>query len=261
MSIFLLRFFSSLALFGFFSFAFFSKHEFFFITLITIVSLISLFELSKLIELRNIYSILYWVIPIACSIIYLNNNHNILLVTLISTFFWLFIATFSVFKGKIFINSIKFLYGFIIIFGLYISTFYLFKNDKNLLLISLFIVWFSDIFAYIFGSYFGKRKLAPLISPGKTYEGIYGAFAVNFILIIFISFFFSYSFKSLFILILLIIPLSILGDLFESLLKRGASKKDSGNLIPGHGGFLDRIDGLLSSLPVVALLSFFGFTF
>ena len=261
MSTFLLRFFSSLFLFCFFSFAFFSKHEYFFITLITTISLISLFEMSKLIDLRNIYSILYWLIPIACYIFYLNNNQNILLIISISTFFWLFIATFSIFKGKIFINSIKFLYGFIIIFGLYISTFYLFKNDKTLLLISLFIVWFSDVFAYIFGSYFGKRKLAPLISPGKTYEGIYGALVFNFIFIIILSIFFNYSFKSLFFLILLIIPLSILGDLFESLLKRTASKKDSGNLIPGHGGFLDRIDSLCSSLPVVALLSLSGFTF
>ena len=261
MSTFLLRLLSSLCLFGIFSFAFFSKNELFFIILISLVSLISLFELSKLINLRNIFSILYWLIPLACYIFYLKNNQSIFIIILISASFWLFIGTFSVFKGKILINSIKFLYGFIIIFGLYISTFYLFKNDKTLLLISLFIVWFSDVFAYIFGSYFGKRKLAPSISPGKTYEGIYGAFIVNFMLVIILSLFFNYSFKSLFFLILLIIPLSILGDLFESLLKRGVSKKDSGYLIPGHGGFLDRIDGLCSSLPFVALLSLFGFTF
>jgi len=261
MSTFVIRLFSSLVLFSIFSLAFFYEHETFFIILISLVSLISLFEMSKLLELKNIYSFLYWLIPITCYFFYLNNNHNIFFVLLIPSFFWLFIATFSVFRGKILINSIKFLYGYIIIYALYISSLYLFLNQKTLLLFSLIIVWISDIFAYIFGSYFGKNKLAPSISPGKTYEGIYGAFIANFIFIIILSYFLNYSFTSLLFLVLLIVPLSVLGDLYESLLKRGVSKKDSGNLIPGHGGFLDRIDGLCSTLPFVALLSLYGFKF
>lgn len=120
-------------------------------------------------------------------------------------------------------------------------------------------VWMADIAAYFTGRAFGRRKLAPSISPGKSWEGAAGA-VVGVI---------AYGLVCLAMTVpgmsatqyVLAIPalagftaISIIGDLFESLIKRQAGVKDSGNLLPGHGGVLDRIDSLTSTLPIAALL-------
>ena len=122
------------------------------------------------------------------------------------------------------------------------------------------IIWLADTAAYFSGRAFGKRKLASEISPGKTVEGALGALAVSALYaIIFMSVGQHNGTMSLSGLPLmiggfaLIAILSIVGDLFESWLKRQHGKKDSGNLFPGHGGILDRIDSLTSTMPVVAL--------
>ena len=119
------------------------------------------------------------------------------------------------------------------------------------------IVWMADIAAYFSGKAFGKHKLAPAISPGKTLEGACGA-ALGVVIYglvlrqVFALEFFSLPFWVLALLGLTVV--SIVGDLFESLLKRKAGIKDSSNILPGHGGVLDRIDSLTSTLPVVAFL-------
>jgi len=136
---------------------------------------------------------------------------------------------------------------------------HLYIHDKSLLLLVFFLVWISDISAYFFGKKFGKNKLASLISPGKTIEGVLGAFLMNMIFIATYSLIFSVDFLILLILVIILVPFSILGDLFESLIKREANKKDSGHIIPGHGGILDRIDSLISVLPLITFLTFFGF--
>lgn len=115
------------------------------------------------------------------------------------------------------------------------------------------LVWGSDASAYIFGTIFGKKKLASKISPKKTWVGFFSAIltssviSLTFITLKIINinnfiFFFIYSVISVLI--------SVLGDLTESLFKREANLKDSSNLIPGHGGLLDRIDSLISSVPL-----------
>ena len=119
-------------------------------------------------------------------------------------------------------------------------------------------VWLADIAAYFFGRTFGRHKLAPSISPGKTWEGACGGgFAVVVYGFIMASrlpdAFLNRPIILLFALIFLS-ALSIMGDLFESLLKRQAGVKDSSNVLPGHGGILDRIDSLTSTLPLVALV-------
>ena len=114
-------------------------------------------------------------------------------------------------------------------------------------------VWIADTAAYFAGKRFGKRKLAPSISPGKTWEGVMGALVATTAF----SFLLSYLTHQSYWFVLVfwgVMVLSILGDLFESLIKRQAGVKDSGNLLPGHGGVLDRIDGLTSSLPLVMFL-------
>lgn len=114
-------------------------------------------------------------------------------------------------------------------------------------------VWLADSAAYFAGKRFGRRKLAPAISPGKTWEGVYGGLAAVALFALGVCLWLGIS--PLFVIGLLIIAAwSVIGDLFESMIKRQAGKKDSGTLLPGHGGVLDRIDGLTSTLPLAAAL-------
>jgi phosphatidate cytidylyltransferase len=123
-------------------------------------------------------------------------------------------------------------------------------------------IWISDTAAYFTGRSLGKRKLASQISPNKTWEGVFGALIAVFIYGLAWDFWFieeSLAAKLIPLLLLMAI-LGIIGDLYESLMKRQAGVKDSGNILPGHGGILDRIDALTSSLPfaILALLIFYS---
>ncbi len=121
------------------------------------------------------------------------------------------------------------------------------------------LVWMADIAAYFTGRKFGKHKLAPTISPGKTWEGVIGALVGVTIYIFMIVFFSGVNtlLSKLPIMIMaswLWVALAVVGDLFESAIKRQAGVKDSGSLLPGHGGLLDRIDALTATLPLAAML-------
>jgi len=116
------------------------------------------------------------------------------------------------------------------------------------------LIWVADIGAYFSGRRFGNKKLAPNISPGKTREGVYGALTASAIYTVATALlYFNRSLTEALLLgmiALVVVMFSIVGDLFESLMKRHASLKDSGSLLPGHGGVLDRIDSLLAALPI-----------
>ena len=117
------------------------------------------------------------------------------------------------------------------------------------------MVWVADISAYFVGRQFGKNKLAPTISPGKTWEGVAGALVGVLIYVAWVMNANDMSQRySLLVFAAAGVALSILGDLFESAIKRLAGVKDSGDLLPGHGGLLDRIDALTSTLPLAALV-------
>lgn len=118
------------------------------------------------------------------------------------------------------------------------------------------LVWIADSAAYFAGKRFGKHKLAPAISPGKTWEGVLGAFVAVNVYAVLVSMYAHLNTLYILLAASLLLALSILGDLFESMIKRQAGAKDSGQLLPGHGGVLDRIDGLTSTLPVAMLLIF-----
>ena len=123
-----------------------------------------------------------------------------------------------------------------------------------LLLATMAVPWIADIGAYFSGKQFGKRKLAPAISPGKTWEGVAGA-AICIMIYAFAMHQVGGIFTALSLpVLLLLLVLSVTGDLFESLMKRQAGIKDSSQLLPGHGGVLDRIDSQLSVLPVALLM-------
>ena len=117
------------------------------------------------------------------------------------------------------------------------------------------MVWVADISAYFVGRLFGKNKLAPTISPGKTWEGVAGALVGVLIYVVWVMYTSGMSqYYLLLVFAVAGVALSVLGDLFESAIKRLAGVKDSGTLLPGHGGLLDRIDALTSTLPLAALI-------
>jgi phosphatidate cytidylyltransferase len=129
------------------------------------------------------------------------------------------------------------------------------------------LVWIADIGAYFAGKAFGRRKLAPVVSPGKSWEGAWGgALALVLLSVIWIVFFPAnatisgrllqqYGWLLALVFLLLICALSVLGDLSESQLKRAAKMKDSSQLLPGHGGVFDRIDALIPSMPLACGLT------
>lgn len=127
----------------------------------------------------------------------------------------------------------------------------------DVLLIVMAVVWVADIAAYFSGRAFGRRKLAPSISPGKTWEGAAGAAVGVLVFGIAVAIGLNVpppgGWPGFAVLLIAYTGVSIIGDLFESLLKRQAGLKDSGAILPGHGGILDRIDSLTSTLPIAGL--------
>jgi phosphatidate cytidylyltransferase len=126
-------------------------------------------------------------------------------------------------------------------------------------LFALVLVWMADIGAYFCGRRFGRRRLAPSVSPGKTWEGALGGFIASAVVAVAGSAWFRLPIGRFLVLCLGAVAFSIIGDLTESLLKRFAGMKDSGTLFPGHGGVMDRIDSVTGAAPVLLLgLAFLG---
>lgn len=156
------------------------------------------------------------------------------------------------------------------VFACFFAIVGLYLHSPLYLLSVMVLVWIADIGAYFSGKAFGKRKLAPSISPGKSWEGAIGGgiavLALSALGIVLAASFlwlrdtFAYQLQQRFgwplalLALLLIVAASVVGDLFESQLKRRAGLKDSSNLLPGHGGVLDRIDALIPVLPLAALI-------
>jgi len=123
-------------------------------------------------------------------------------------------------------------------------------------LLTLLIVWAADIGAYFSGRFLGKRKLAPNISPGKTWAGVYGAFVAGALVTVLGGWLLGatgWRLLGLALLAVFTVAASVVGDLIESLMKRHAQVKDSGRMFPGHGGLLDRMDSVFAAVPVFAL--------
>lgn len=148
--------------------------------------------------------------------------------------------------------------GMVVLLPTALAMMFLRGIDPWWLLGAMAIVSIADIAAYFSGRAFGRRKLAPSISPGKSWEGVYGALVAvviyGLVVLVAAGARFSPVVWGLVVFALLLLTgISVAGDLFESLLKRQAGIKDSSQLLPGHGGILDRIDSLTSTLPMVAL--------
>jgi len=181
-----------------------------------------------------------------------------------ATLFWLFVAPFWLrdrWRPKSVLGVA--VVGWLVLIAAWVALVELQARSPWLALAAMAIVWIADTAAYFAGRAFGRRKLAPSISPGKTWEGVYGAMAaVTIYALALIPFAQAAGYRGeisapavvLWLVIELgLAALSVAGDLFESLLKRHAGVKDSGKVLPGHGGVLDRIDALLAALPPAAL--------
>lgn len=148
--------------------------------------------------------------------------------------------------------------GIFVLLPCWVAINYIRNQDQGIsALIFLFIlIWGADTAAYFAGKKWGKTKLAPAVSPGKTIQGAIGAFSFS-ILFTMLALLFSHvslhSWLWTILLSMLTVGFSIIGDLFESMLKRQVNIKDSGSLLPGHGGLLDRIDSLTAAAPIFAL--------
>ncbi|HLQ73839.1 MAG TPA: phosphatidate cytidylyltransferase [Bacillota bacterium] len=153
--------------------------------------------------------------------------------------------------------------GFTLLSVIYVALGFYFLVETRLLgleylLFILFIIWATDTGAYFSGKFFGKRKLWPKISPNKTIEGALGGLTLALIvaLIFHIVYPFTYSITYIAVVAILISIVGQIGDLVASAIKRTYDVKDSGNILPGHGGILDRLDSLLFMIPLLYIINF-----
>lgn len=182
-----------------------------------------------------------------------------------ATLFWVFVAPAWLAAGwRIESKLLLGLAGGLLLIAAWVALVQIRARSPALLLAFMAVVWIADSAAYFSGRAFGKRRLAPSISPGKTWEGVYGALFASGVYAIALLLFApeigatragSLAAAVGWVALLLgLACVSIVGDLFESLLKRQRGVKDSGRVLPGHGGVLDRIDALLAAMPVAALI-------
>ncbi len=143
----------------------------------------------------------------------------------------------------------------IMLFGVAMNELYGFGVGRWWTLVLFLLIWVADIGAYISGKTMGKHKLAINISPGKTWEGVIGAQILVAVYAIVISQFMDLTWQKALLIMLPVSLFSVVGDLAASLGKRQASVKDSSNLLPGHGGFIDRFDSLIAAAPLYFFLS------
>ncbi|MBQ0725212.1 MAG: phosphatidate cytidylyltransferase [Cycloclasticus sp.] len=177
-----------------------------------------------------------------------------------NAFIWLLIVMLIILQAKQLLDIsisrfITIMFGLFIVSLMFVSLLQIrlhFEQGPALLMYLLLLIWTADSGAYFVGRAFGRRKLSVFISPGKSIEGVLGGLICCLFLAVLASYYFSLSNARLaFVGVSLFVAfVSVYGDLFESLMKRRAKVKDSGNILPGHGGALDRLDSLIAAGPV-----------
>jgi len=190
---------------------------------------------------------------------------------MMSVLFWIFLAPFILAKGmNLSLQKFKPFYsilGLIILPATWFALVFLRELGLVFLLSSMALVWVADIGAYFIGKAFGKHKLAAQISPGKSIEGAIGGLVLCYLYALlcvvylplgdtlFGAWAIRFGWAPMFLMVTVLAAFSVFGDLFESQLKRLAGVKDSSHLLPGHGGVLDRVDALIPTMPIAALLA------
>lgn len=211
---------------------------------------------------------IYFVVNIALftTVLYLQNNdlqNNELNISIVSAslLWWAICIPLLLsfpFKKDNFLHKkfIKSLVGIVLLTGTFVSMILIRNNPdygSQFILYLILIIWFADSGAYFAGRSLGKNKLIPNVSPGKTWEGVAGAFVTTLIVsVVALNLLNIPSSQTIIFIVITQVTVlySIVGDLSESMFKRMANVKDSGHILPGHGGILDRIDSLMSGFPV-----------
>ena len=237
--------------------AVFFVSEVLFRSIIAILFLIVGWEWSSLIQEKKSFQIKFisFLLIVFCFYQYIGKElFDVKLIFYFSLLFWLFSLKLLHAYPIMISRSLSIMFSLFSIIPGYIAIDWIFQYSVNYFLIYLSLIWIMDIGSYFGGKKFGKTRLALVISPKKTWEGLFfGLFAItltafiiaeinNFdkILIILSSFFMGLY--------------SVVGDLTVSIFKRISSKDDTGNILPGHGGFLDRVDSILPSAPLFAVI-------
>lgn len=227
-------------------------------------------RMSYVIITCTVTALLWFILPVEQSWFTLSGvQYEITSLLWISTFWWLFAAFLMFFypKSSVLWAKNKFmigLFGLLTLVPTWLAFMVLRTNNYGIdeikgaqLLMYLFmLVWSADVGAYFVGKSMGKHKLMPNVSPGKTIEGFIGGVVCAAILTVIVGLTLNWSsneFISALLVTVLITSISVLGDLTESMFKRQAGVKDSGTILPGHGGILDRIDSLTATAPIFAL--------
>jgi len=228
------------------------------------ILVIGSWEFSNLIKIRHWLAKASYVAVLMTTTYYLNQTPFLLMPLLVITLLWWIINSYWIInfpRHTHYWNSYiatRLVNGFFFFVPFVVALSALHQIDSTLVLLLLALIWAADSGAYLVGRAIGKNKLLPNVSPGKTIEGVVGGTLLS-LGAMFIYVYFSFentTFEQYFfygVLSLVTTFASILGDLFESLHKRVAGIKDSGVLLPGHGGLFDRIDSLTASAPIFFL--------
>ena len=176
---------------------------------------------------------------------------------------WIATLFFALNRGRVLGGLAAAFWAFFACYAAWVAVWVGREQGLTVLLLSVVLVWIADSGAYFAGRWFGRMRLAPSISPGKTWEGVLGAVVLSMLFMLSLASWLPYGwnwatayrwgYPLLAMTVLGFTLLSVAGDLFQSLLKRRAGVKDSGNLLPGHGGLYDRLDAALVVLPFTVL--------
>ena len=214
-------------------------------------------EWSKMIDPTSIPSQITFLFILILSILFFQFYELYLIqiqVILASSILWWMICLLCLFAYPIsFGNIFNWLFGLVSLSTSYIAMDWLFVQSISYFLIFLVFIWVMDIGAFFIGKRFGRVKLARSISPNKTWEGLFGGLLSMVVLSIFFSSFYGIDKTVMIPFVIALGLLSVVGDLTISMFKRSAGLKDSGRLFPGHGGLLDRIDSIISSISLYSL--------
>ncbi len=232
--------------------------------LFAFITLVGAWEWSNLIGLTHVVKKIIYVFLITISIlavwIFIYDQHELVFFSIVGVWWVVLLFALMAYKSEWlkskFLEKILMLSAFIVLVPAWLGLVKLHEYGISMLLFFLVIIWAADIAAYFVGKKFGKNKLAPELSPGKSREGLAGALLAA-VLIAYIGielFSLDQNTWVLFITLCVFVALiSVVGDLYESLLKRSAGVKDSGKILPGHGGVLDRIDSITAAAPIYVL--------
>jgi phosphatidate cytidylyltransferase len=190
---------------------------------------------------------------IALLFFYLGDETSMELLYQVAIAWWFVALVWMFFFPTPIAQTLIWIAGMFVLLPAWAALDFLYLESPTLLLFALLIVWVADIGAYFVGKGFGRVKLAPKISPGKSWEGVLGGLTAVTLLAAVGSRVFDIGISVLVPFCLAVSMLSVVGDLTVSMFKRNAEVKDSGSLFPGHGGVLDRIDSVTAAAPLFAL--------